>query len=359
MKLLLFNLATDADDPILGFTTTWIGALARRVKRVHVITMRAGRIVVADNVSVHSVGKEKGYSEGRRAVEFYRHLFRVLREDQIDACFSHMIPIFSVLGAPVLKMRGIPIVTWYAHPQATRLLAMSQYVSDRVVTSLPTAYPRKSEKVTVVGQGIDTELFRPNGEVPVAPPMILCAGRLSPVKDHRTLLKAAAIVRERWSGSFQVVIVGRPSDREEETYAEALRAQVLELGIGDVVRFEAAVPMSALPSWYRRCTIHVNLTPTGFGDKVALEAMSCGRPSVVANEGFGPTLGTYRAVLSFGHGDAQELAGKIIGLMGLSKEERDEMGRHLRERVVRAHSLDGLVDRLIEVFGAVSRAPST
>ena len=25
---------------------------------------------------------------------------------------------------------------------------------------------------------------------------------------------------------------------------------------------------SELPAWYRKCTIHVNLTPTGFGDKV-------------------------------------------------------------------------------------------
>jgi hypothetical protein len=76
-----------------------------------------GRVEVPENVRVYSVGKEKGYSEPRRAVEFYRHLFRVLREDRIDACFSHMIPIFTVLAAPVLKVKKIPIVTWYAASQ--------------------------------------------------------------------------------------------------------------------------------------------------------------------------------------------------------------------------------------------------
>ena len=97
MRLLLFNLATDADDPILGFATRWIGALAERVEFIHVITMRVGRLDVPANVRVYSVGKEKGYSEPRRVIEFYRLLFRILREDRIDACFSHMIPIFTVL----------------------------------------------------------------------------------------------------------------------------------------------------------------------------------------------------------------------------------------------------------------------
>jgi hypothetical protein len=122
MRLLLFNLATDADDPILGFTTRWIQALAKQVEFTHVITMRAGKIEVPENVRVYSVGKEKGYSEPRRVVEFYRHLFHILREDRIDACFSHMIPIFTVLAAPVLKVKKIPIVTWYAHPSLTWVL---------------------------------------------------------------------------------------------------------------------------------------------------------------------------------------------------------------------------------------------
>ncbi|MEM4205021.1 MAG: hypothetical protein QXS54_13215, partial [Candidatus Methanomethylicaceae archaeon] len=111
MRLLIFNMAMDLDDPLLEFVTYWVRSLAKRVEFIHVIAMRAGRIEVPENVRVYSVGKEKGYSEPRRAVEFYRLLFRILREDQIDACFSHMIPIFTVLAAPVLKAKGIPIVT--------------------------------------------------------------------------------------------------------------------------------------------------------------------------------------------------------------------------------------------------------
>ena len=105
MHLLLFNLATDADDPLLGFTTSWIRAIARRVTSIHVITMRSGRCDLPDNVTVYSVGKEKGYSEPRRVLEFYRHLFSILGNHPIDACFCHMIPAFVFLAGPLLKAK--------------------------------------------------------------------------------------------------------------------------------------------------------------------------------------------------------------------------------------------------------------
>ncbi|MBL8145083.1 MAG: hypothetical protein JNL34_01745, partial [Anaerolineae bacterium] len=68
-RLLVFNLATDADDPVLGFTTVWVNRLAAHYEAVDVITMRVGRLDVAGNVHVWSVGKERGWSEPRRVGE--------------------------------------------------------------------------------------------------------------------------------------------------------------------------------------------------------------------------------------------------------------------------------------------------
>jgi len=165
MHLLWLNLATDVDDPILGFSTSWIQAVAKRVEFIHVITMRAGRVDVPDNVQVCSVGKEKGYSEARRVVEFYRHLFRILRHDRIDVCFSHMIPVFTVLVAPVLKLKGIPIVTWYAHRQVTTILQVAHRLSDRMVSINESSYPYHHDKFVPLGHGIDVDFFSPDGIV--------------------------------------------------------------------------------------------------------------------------------------------------------------------------------------------------
>src|SRR5262245_53966635 len=109
--LLLFNLATDSQDPVLGFTTQWIRALATKVGFIDVVTMRSGHLDVPDNVRVYSVGKEKGYSEPRRAAEFYRILLALIRRREIDGCFSHMMPLFSAMAGPILRMRRIPLVT--------------------------------------------------------------------------------------------------------------------------------------------------------------------------------------------------------------------------------------------------------
>ncbi|MER3501592.1 MAG: hypothetical protein C4295_09015 [Candidatus Fervidibacterota bacterium] len=353
MRLLWFNLATDADDPILGFTTRWIEAMARRAEFIHVITMRAGRYELPENVRVYSVGKEKGYSEPRRAVEFYRHLFRVLREDRIDACFSHMIPIFTVMAAPILKAKGIPIVTWYAHPSLTWTLKLAHHLSDRMVTSLETTYPYRKDKLVVIGQAIDTDLFASDGTPPEEPPIILCVGRLSPVKDHPTLLRAAALLRERWGKPFRVVILGGPAGPKDEPYVRSLHRLVEELDLKDIISFHPPVPQKDLPGWYRRCTVYVNLTPTGSGDKVALEAMACGKPSIVANEGFRKTLGRWTPHLLFHHGDPEELAHKLAILLTMDIHERAVMGEQLRKAVLKQHSLERLTDNLVGIFRAL------
>jgi glycosyltransferase involved in cell wall biosynthesis len=357
IRLLLFNLAMDLDDPILGFSTRWIQALAERVERIHVITMRAGRIEVPDNVQVYSVGKEKEYSKPRRAVEFYRHLSRVLRENSIDVCFAHMMPLFTVLAGPVLKAKGIPIVTWYAHPSLTWILRLADHLSTCMVTSIATAYPYKDDKLRVIGQGIDTALFSPDGLCPTEPPKILCVGRLSAVKDHPTLLRAAWLLRKRWNKPFEVRVVGGHAGPRDALYVEALHRQVKELELEQIVSFEPPVPILDLPSWYQWCTLHVNLTPTGSADKVAWEAMACGRPCLVANEGFKDTLGEYADRLVFCYGNPEDLAERVDWALSLSNEDRALIGSYLRQRVVSMHSISRLANTLMHIFeGQITEA---
>ena len=341
--LLLFNLVTDSRDPILGFTTQWIRELAARVGSIDVITMRAGVIDVPSNVRVHSVGKEHGYSEPRRVLEFYRHLFRILRTQRIDGCFSHMMPPFSVLGGPILRARRIPLVTWYAHPNLTLWVRLAHFFSNRMVTSLPHAYPYRKDKLSVIGQGIDTALFAPSPNAVASDDLVLCVGRISRVKNHPTLLRAAAFLRI----PFRLVILGATAGADDEIYARELKQLASELGLEDSVTFASPVPRSELPEHYRRCAVHVNLTPAGFGDKVAWEAMSCGRPCLVANDDFRETLGQHAGELLFRNGDAIGLAQKLATLLAKSSAERAAIGADLRAQVERLHSLPRLAERIL------------
>jgi len=344
MRLLLFNLVTDVGHPILGFTTQWVRALAERVRSVDVITMMAGELDLPSNVRVHSAGKEHGYHEPRRVVEFYRHLFKILGQTKIDGCFSHMIHVFSALAGPVLRARRIPLVTWYAHPSLSRSLKVAHFFSNRMVTSLPNAYPYRKDKVAVIGQGIDSTLFAPVANSAVDDHLILCVGRISRVKNHPTLLRALALLPEQ----FHLVILGATAGADDEAYTVELRSLAAELRIEGRVVFAPPAPREELPAHYSRCAVHVNLTPAGFGDKVAWEAMSCGRPCLVANDDFRETLGRCENDLLFRGEDAADLAGKLRVLLAKSAAERNEIGTYLRTQVGRLHSLPGLADRILE-----------
>lgn len=356
MRVLWFSLAADADDTILGFTLRWIEAVAQRVERVYVVTMRQGRLQLPGNVRVVSLGRERGFTEARRGARFYLLLWELLRRESIDVCFSHMTPIFSIMAAPVLRLWRVPIVTWYAHPRIHWKVKIAHAVSARMTTSLARTYGYRRDKLRIIGQGIDTNLFHPEdgGEID-EPPLILCAGRLSSIKDHKTFVAAVAKLRDRGGGPFQALILGDAPQGQEE-YARSVGDMIRATRTSDSIRLQAGVPMAELRRWYCRATVHVNLTPAGFGDKVALEGMSCGRPVAVANDDFRETLGVHAERLLFRPGDAESLTERLGWLLSRTPSERKAIGADLRNGILARHSLDALATRLLDVFREVARA---
>ncbi len=348
MRLLWFNLATDENNSMLAFTPRWIEAVAAHVDAVDVITMTKGDYTLPANVRVYSVGKERGFSDPRRAFEFYRILGGLLARHRYDGCFSHMMPLFSVMAGPLLRLVGVPLTTWFAHPALSLQLKVAHALSTHMVASVATAYPWRQDdgKFIAIGQGIDTSVFAPDGAPPDDPPELLAVSRISRVKDQGTLVRAAALLRQRGVGPFRVTILGEAIDAP---YTAEVKALVAENGLGDIVSIRPNLRMEALPEIYRACTVHVNLTPTGFGDKVAWEAMSCARPCVYANEGFHETTGPAREALYFPHGNAEVLADRLEALLAMTPVERDALGTECRSGVLRLHSLDRLARRILQV----------
>jgi len=354
MKLLLFNLAVDERDQALGFSAEWIEGLARRMERIRVITMREGEYSMPPNVSVLSVGGERGYSEPRRALVFYRHLFETLREERPEACFSHMNQVFSALAGPALRIERIPLFTWYVHRQGSGWLRAAHFFSDGILTSSNNSYPYKSSKVLICGHGINTELFSPAKEpCPRELPLLISVGRLSPIKNHGLLIEALKILKNRGI-NFKAAFIG-DEPGVSSSYTEGLKEKIRRLGLEGEVELVGSIERRALAEWYRNCSVHLNASPPGLFDKSALEAMSCGKPSLVCNEDFSKTMGIYSSRLIFRQNDARDLAEKMEALLKLSSEKLEEMGIYLRNRVVELHGLDRLMDKLVEVFSSAVR----
>jgi glycosyltransferase involved in cell wall biosynthesis len=355
MRLLLFNLATDADDPILGFTTRWIQALAQRVQHIDVVTMRTGRLVIPTNVNVYSVGKEKGFSEPHRAFEFYRILHHLLTRQCYDACFAHMMQLFAVMANPLLRVQRIPTVLWYTHKSVTPLLQMATLLVDRIVTASEESFRIATPKVRATGHGIDTSLFVParNGETQ-RPFTILTVGRLSPVKNVEVLINAIALLRQRHPElPFVFNLLGAPLTQDDRNYEAQLKNQVEQAGLQQQVRFLGSMPSAKVISAYQQADCFVSLSATGGLDKAVLEAMSCGIPVIVPSI-YAPVLGAVGQQWVIPQ-DATALCDRLLRLHSLPLPNRWQLGDQLRQIVVQEHNLEKLCDRLIQEFQAVRR----
>ena len=346
MRLLLFNLMTDEADPVLGFACGWIRELAARCEYVDVITMYRGTYQLPPNVRVYSAGRERGLSRPLRLARFYWHLLRLHR--RYDACFAHMMPLFAGLAGPLLSARGIPTVLWYTHRARSAQLRWGLAMSRRVVSADETSFPYDTDKLRVIGHGIDTEFYSPAPDqvaVGDAAPLVAQVARLAAVKHQATTIGAVAGTEAR------LALIGGAQAGSPQGYEEGLREQIRRLGIEERCQLLGDMPAAEVLQWYRRATVAVNMSPAGLFDKAALESMACGLPTVVCNPAFAPLLGEHAPLLlTGGPEDVGGLSERLTRLFALSAAERAEIGASLRENVRRQHSLPAMTERLLAVL---------
>lgn len=347
-RILLFSLAVDSADPLLGFAVSLIERIAAEAEYVHVITVRKGAYRLPENVRVYSIGREQDNGRLYGLFLFYRHLFGVLRTDRIAFCFAHMNALFALLAAPVLVARGIPLVLWYSHRHRGLIVRLAGLFAARIVTSTKGSYASHNAKVVITGQIIDTGLFIPADDLARAvPPLFISAGRIAPIKDALTFVRAAAAMRDAgYACAYRFVGPVLPHDKD---YYSAVCTEIRRLSLEDRFSFAHAVPYAKMPAEYRRAFAHVNACPDGSLDKAALEAMACGVPSVFANRSFISVAGLFASKLLFRHGDASGLARVLIGLLNMPPASLDAMRAGMREAAVRGHNADSFVRRLMEL----------
>jgi len=346
-RLLLFNLRTDADDHILGFTSRWIRALAPYYEAIDVLTTHAGRIDLPENVRVYSIGREQGLGRQGRLLRFYVILLRLLVTHRYNACFAHMQPLFAALGAPLLTLRGVRTTVWYTHRQKNAQVIWAERLCYRVVSAVKSSFPIETPKLRALGHGVETDSFTPD-DIPVPESdRFVYVARLTEIKRQHWLIRAAKNL------PCTVVLVGDIPDGYSDEYKRQLHQLTADLQMQDRVIFAGAQTPEQVRDWYRGAVAAVNLSPPGLFDKAALEGMATGLPVVVCNEAFTPLSGEYAPLLQIAiseHDDMASLEEALEHLLEMPPQERAAMGAVLRERVVAQHSLDQLVYKLISVL---------
>ena len=195
-----------------------------------------------------------------------------------------------------------------------------------------------------MGNGLDTERFRPDPAVEKSASELLCVGRANdPTKGVATGVKALA----RLPDEVRLTLVDRNTPGNE-----ALRL-ARELGCAERITLTGAVSTEALVRLYQRAALVV--VPSrheGFG-LPAVEAMACGTPVVATAAGALP------GVMETGGGgvlvepdDAEGLA-KAIAMLLEQPETRGGLGGRARERVEAAYSWPRVAARTAELYREV------
>jgi glycosyltransferase involved in cell wall biosynthesis len=345
MRWLMITRKLDPTDDRAGFVMRWVEALAARLDYLDVICQETANPALPGNVTAYSMGKESGAGRIAQAQCFTAHLRKLT--PQADGVFCHMIPRYVLFAAPWARLSHKPLFLWYTHRQASAELRLAHRLASHILTASPGSFPLKTDKLAMMGHGVETDLFLPSAGENVPPEVVLVA-RLARIKRQDWLLRASSRVMARGeTGPFRVLIVGGPVDNEPDYPAE-LRTLAQSLDPVPDVTFTGPLSHAEVAATLRGCAVALNLSPPGLFDKAALEGMLAGKPTIVTNMDFLPLLGEFADQLYLSDRATElDLADRLARLLIMTPEQRAAIGSLLRERALPAHSLDGLMDRMV------------
>ena len=251
-----------------------------------------------------------------------------------------------------------------AEPWRRRWLRRAAYATADVVFSvsheLQESLARRSgfaRKIGVIHNGVDTRRFRPDApagqrfrsELAIGEDefVIGCMGRMNPVKDYQTMVRAAEIF-SRACRSWRLLLVGEGPERTklENVVAgsDALRGRVQFLGMTDrVVELLNALDVYVLSSITK-----------GISNSL-LEAMATGVPVIATRTGGTPEVVVDRqSGLLVPAAAPGELAESLISLYR-QPQERQRLGAAGRRRAKEQFSLDSMVQKYEEMYAGLAR----
>ena len=327
----------DPSDPNLGATTAKIAALAGRVDEVVVLCQRGLDGVLPGNCRLRRFGAPARIG---RLTLFVRALAEELRR-RPTAVVAHMVPLYVVLAAPLVRSRRIPLLLWYSHWRSHLLLRAALVLSTAVVTVDARSFPLRSRKVHGIGHGIDLDEFPCAPAEPFAgrPLRVLALGRYTPGKRLEELIEGVGIARAR-GVDVRIDVWGTTGAPALERYKREL-----ECLAGDHVSVNGPVPRTEVSAAYARADVVASNFESP--DKVVFEACASCRPVVASQETLDRLFDGIDPPLAFVRGRPETFAGRLEALAALDDEARHAIGRTLRERVARSHSVDTWADGIL------------
>lgn len=211
-------------------------------------------------------------------------------------------------------------------------------------------YP--SQKTLVIPNGIDTQRFqfdaagrrrlRAEWGISTEAVLIGLVGRLDPMKDHPTFLRAAALLTLQDVCCWFVCVGDGPPE-----YANKLRQEARALGLDD--RLIWAGSRDDMAAAYSAFDIACSSSYSEGLPNVVAEAMACSCPCVVTDVGDSAVVvgDTGRVVPP---NDSVAISNALAQLLRLDPEGRSQLGVQARMRIVKQFSVERMIEATSQVL---------
>ena len=309
-----------------------------------------------------SIGKKHRWD----LLGFIARLARTLRSLKPD--FIHSFLAESNLMALLMKpLCGFPKVIWGIRDSESdahqwgllgkasfRLNCLLSPFADQIIANSETGrrwyqnhgFPKDDTRFEVIPNGIDTARFIPQPELTPQDTVLGIIGRLNPMKDHPTFIRAAALVHQTHPHvRFQIIGDG-PAN-----YLAELQTQAQNLPI----TFHPACtdPENTYP------TLTALISSSAYGEgfsNVLGEALACGTPAIATNVGDAALVLGHTGFLAPPRNPAA-LAASIRQFLDLPPETRTTLPQRCRQHIEQNFTLPHLHTRTAKAIQA-SSSPS-
>lgn len=231
------------------------------------------------------------------------------------------------------RKRQLSLRRWYSftrmQARVVRRLPRVLTVSEAARTDVIREFHVEPQRVDVVHNGVDTDLFAPSDAVDKVPGRIVTTASADvPLKGLLFLIEALAKLRTERPDAH-LVVVGRAAA------SGAIASGLDRFGVRDQVTFEQDIAWDRLVEIYRQAQVAVVPSLYEGFSLPAIEAMACATPLVATDAGALPeVVGTAgEAAVVVPAGDAGALAAAVGNLLD-DRALRDRIGRSGRERVL-------------------------
>jgi mannosyltransferase len=267
----------------------------------------------------------------------------------------------EMLVGLLLKWLGWPLRLVFTSAGQRRHSWLTRFLigrMDAVIATSAAAATYLTRPATVIHHGVDTVLYSPPVDRAAEYAAtglpgrygIGCFGRVRHQKGTDVFVEAMCRLLPGYPDHTAVIVGAITPD--QQSFANALKAKVAAAGLSGRIVFLGELPIAEVPCWYRRISIYAFTSRTeGFG-LTLLEAMGAGTAVVAARAGAADIVIEDGATgILVPPGDPDALVRALVPVLR-APEEAAALGRHARERIIAAFSLEAEAAAIVAVYRA-------